>query len=494
MNRITIKFLALIIVCLLWLHAHSQYNNLVNKKLRIPFDTDKNKTATYEEIKAFYNELAKFSSLVNVADFGMTDSGHPLQVVVIARDQHFTPTMNIKAGKTILFINNGIHPGEPDGIDASMLFARELVTSEENATFLDQLTIVILPVYNIDGCINRSSTSRANQNGPESYGFRANAKNLDLNRDFIKCDTKNAASFNQIFNLWQPDIMIDTHTSNGADYPYTMTLINTQKDKLHPTLSDFMTQYILPYLYKDMERKGWEMIPYVNAHGLPDSGIYGFLDTPRYSSGYAALHHTISFMPETHMLKPYKDRVESTLAFLQTMVSFLIKNGSQLSKIRKEVKLAVKTQENFALTYTLNTKKADSLLFKGYTAAYKKSEISGSDRLYYDRNKPWQKTIPYFNHYTTEITVKKPKAYLVPQAYDKIIQLLEINGLKMQKLDKDEIFDVEMYRIEKYETSKTPYESHYLHSQTEVNVFRTQKNILKEIISFTRIRNPIGTW
>ena len=80
-------------------------------------------------------------------------------------------------------------------------------------------------------------------------------------------------------------MMIDTHTSNGSDYQYTMTLISTQKDKLHPVISEFMTHKVLPKLYTDMESKGWEMIPYVNTRGLPETGIYGFFDSPRYSSG-----------------------------------------------------------------------------------------------------------------------------------------------------------------------------------------------------------------
>ncbi|MBK8624175.1 MAG: hypothetical protein IPN86_00950 [Saprospiraceae bacterium] len=473
------RYLFTILGCLLLHNLYSQNKVNQDKALSIPFDIDKNKTATYEEIRTFYTELDNLSPLVDVNDFGTTDSGQPLQVVVIANDNHFSPEDNRKAGKTLLFINNGIHPGEPDGIDAAMLFAREFVKNPKSSAILKSISIVIIPVYNIDGCINRSSTSRANQNGPEAYGFRANAKNLDLNRDFIKCDSKNAISFNQIFNYWQPDVMIDTHTSNGADYPYTMTLIATQKDKLHPLLSEFMTQNMLPYLYKDMDKKGWEMTPYVFSRGLPDLGIYGFMDTPRYSSGYAALHHTISFMPETHMLKPYKDRVESTLEFLKSTTEYLFMHGTQLAQIRKEVRHLVKNQQTFPLNYTINTQKADSLLFKGYTASYKKSEVSGLERLYYDRNKPWQKVIPYFNHYLPETVIKKPFAYIVPQAYDKIIELMKINGVNMHKLTQDTTLDVEMYLIEKFDTAKNPYEGHYNHSQTEVSTFSTRKKYYK---------------
>lgn len=474
-----LKYVSLILVSCICLELLGQQSITPKYSLEIAFDKDKNKTATYDEIRTFYNNVGKVSPFVSVRYFGMTDSGHPLQEVVLAKNNHFTPDINRKEGKTILFINNGIHPGEPDGIDATMLFVRELVNNHAVSDLLDEMTIVIIPVYNIGGCINRSSYSRANQNGPEAYGFRANAKNLDLNRDFVKCDSKNALSFNEVFNHWDPDIMIDTHTSNGADYTYTMTLIATQKDKLHPLLSEFLTAKMLPHLYKDMEQKSWEMIPYVYSRGLPDMGIYGFMDTPRYSSGYAALHHTISFMPETHMLKPYHARVESTLAFIRSCTEFLSKQGKEITQIRHKVKELVKNQSEFALTYTLDTQRADSILFKGYTASYKKSQVSGHDRLYYDQSKPWQKMIPYFNHFLPDIKVNKPIAYIIPQAYDKIIQLMKTNRVKVQQLERDTTLRVEMYKIEKFETSKTPYEGHYNHSQTEVVPFQLLKQFYK---------------
>ena len=469
------------IIHLLWLFAVSMtaQEQTFHPKLNISFDKNNNSTSTYDEIMDFYKKLEKLSDLVHITKTGMTDSGHPLTVVVLAKKGHFTPEKSRKAGKSILFINNGIHPGEPDGIDASMIFARDIISSSDAARILDNTTIVIIPVYNIGGCLNRSSTSRANQLGPDAYGFRANAKNLDLNRDFIKCDSKNAESFNQIFNYWNPDLMVDTHTSNGADYQYTMTLIATQKDKLHPMLSKELTNNILPELYQNMKHKGWEMTPFVNTRGLPETGIYGFMDGPRYSSGYAALHHTISFMPETHMLKPYKDRVWSTHAFIHLCGQYMTKHGAKLASIRKNVKNAVKTQSTFPLSYVIDQTQVDSMLFKGYTASYKNSEVSGLQRLYYDKSKPWEKKIPYFNTFSPNISVQKPMAYLIPQAYDRIVYLMRLNGVNVQVLGSDTTMHIEQYRIENFETSKTAYEGHYNHSQTQVSVQKLAKKFYK---------------
>lgn len=102
------------------------------------------------------------------------------------RDKVFEPEQIRKQNKRILLINNGIHPGEPEGIDASMMLARDLL---ENKSLPKDVVICIIPVYNIDGMLNRG-LSRVNQNGPEAYGFRGNYQNLDLNRDFIKLDLK----------------------------------------------------------------------------------------------------------------------------------------------------------------------------------------------------------------------------------------------------------------------------------------------------------------
>ncbi|MDV7396528.1 M14 family zinc carboxypeptidase, partial [Arthrospira platensis SPKY1] len=123
-------------------------------------------------------------------------------------DGDFDPASIRQKGKCIMLVNNGIHPGEPDGIDATMMLFRDLLQDPGKRKLLEHTVIVTIPVYNVGGALNRNSTTRANQNGPEAYGFRGNARNLDLNRDFIKCDSKNAQTFSQIFHYWKPDVFI----------------------------------------------------------------------------------------------------------------------------------------------------------------------------------------------------------------------------------------------------------------------------------------------
>lgn len=435
---------------------------------KTPFENSgKKETTTYDAAIAYYKNIAKNYPQAKLLTYGSTDFGKPLHLLVLSKDKVFDPIEIMKGNKAVLLINNGIHPGEPEGIDASMMLARDLLKEDR---LPKDVVICIIPIYNIDGSFNRSSTSRANQNGPLTYGFRGNSKNLDLNRDFIKTDSKNSAAFQLIFNTWQPEIFVDTHTSNGADYQYVMTLIPTQKDKLNALLSGYLTKTLVPDLYSAMEKKGYPMIPYVNSFGeVPETGIAGFIESPRYSTGYTTLHNTIGFMPETHMLKAYNLRVDATYKLLQTYVDIVQRDAQVIKENKRKADEHVAKQTEFPLAWKLNKSSSNDLPFKGFEAGKKPSEVSGFDRLYYDRYKPYTKTIKEWNTYEPAITVQKPVAYIIPKAWDRVISLLKLNNVKVEELKTDAKISVECYYITDFKTATRPYEGHYLHSAVVVN-------------------------
>ncbi len=462
--------------CML-LSSNLIFGQKVPTSLITPFERDSAHTTTHTEGVAYYQKLAQtFPTKIKLATFGSSDGGTPLHIAIISADQTFTPESVRKAGKLVLFVNNAIHPGEPEGVDATMLFVRDLLINAKKDAFLKHITVVVIPFYNVDGALNRSATSRANQNGPAEYGFRGNAQNLDLNRDFVKCDTRNAAAFNQVFTKWQPDVFIDNHTSNGADYQYTMTCIATQHSKLAPQLADYQQNALLPQLYAAMKTSGFEMTPYVSFDEIPDNGINGFMDAPRYSTGYAALHHALGFMPETHMLKPFPSRVRGTLAFSKAIFKICFDDKNKILNAKKTAINFYKTNKTtFELQWKLDTTQRKSLVFKGYEAKHKASEVSGLSRLWYDRNAPFEKTIPYFDFFTPSVSVQKPTAYIVPQAYQKVIERLKWNGVDMRPLKADTMIDVEMYRINNFRSSPNPYEGHHPNSNAELGIEKQKR-------------------
>ncbi|HXL58976.1 MAG TPA: M14 family metallopeptidase, partial [Chitinophagaceae bacterium] len=342
------KFLIVITVIILGIHSSSQ--NIIT-----PFEKSIGmQTATYHECIKYYTMLDKLSNNINIKNFDTTDAGYPLQLVMYCSDNKFNPVEWHKQHKIIILINNGIHPGEPDGIDASMMLLRDIATHK--IKIQENVVLAIIPVYNIGGCLNRNSFSRVNQIGPESYGFRGNAQNLDLNRDFIKADSKDAKAFEKIFQSVNPDIFIDNHVSDGADYQHTMTLLTTQYNKLEGQIAEFLHNVFEPALYKGMEEKNWPMCPYVDFEEVsPDKGWIAFYDPPRYSSGYAALFQTIAFILETHMLKPFADRVNGTYAFMQTVIEKASMYANDIINKRNASIEAIKQQQIFPLSWRADT-------------------------------------------------------------------------------------------------------------------------------------------
>lgn len=440
---------------------------LPSKAQQTPFEksASKNVTATYPEIIDWYTQLAKTHNQIKVIETGITDIGKPLHLIVLSKDRIFDPAEIKRKNKRVLFINNGIHPGEPEGIDASMMLVRDLLRQNK---LPKDVVVCMIAVYNIDGCLNRGA-SRVNQNGPESYGFRGNYQNLDLNRDFIKTDSKNSRSFQEIVQQWKPDVFWDNHTSNGADYQYVMTLIETQKDKLQKDLSAFMHGKFTPELYRRMKKDGYEMIPYVNPKGdTPDKGIDGFPDLARYSTGYMALHNVFGYMPETHMLKPFAKRVESTYIAMKNLIDMVQEHSAEIAAVKLQADKAVSEQKTFALNWELDEKDSIMIPFKGFEAKYKPSEVSGLKRLHYDRSKPFEKKIPYKNSFKPTVTVEKPVAYIIPQSWEKVIERLKWNRVKLEKLKADKKLKVEVYTIADYKTSPRPFEGHYVHSEVQL--------------------------
>ena len=423
-------------------------------------------TGTYDEVIAYYKHLANTFPQIHLDSIGMTDSGKPLHVATFNPDKIFD-FETIRKTKAILLINNGIHPGEPDGIDATMLLFRDLAQGQIKMP--KHTVLVTIPIYNVSGSLNRNSTTRTNQDGPKEYGFRGNARNYDLNRDFIKADTKNARTFTQIYHTVQPDVFIDNHVSNGADYQYTLTHLFTQHNKLGGDLGNYLHTEMMPNLEQNLASKDWDITPYVNVFNeVPEAGFSQFLDSPRYSTGYAALFNSLGMMVETHMLKPYKPRVEGTYELMKSMLEIMETDHDKIKKLRSNAIKQFQSSKIYPLDWTVDTTKSTTLTFKGYEGKMIPSKITGGKRLKYNRSKPFTKNINYQNYFKPTVEVDIPKGYIIPQGWWNVLDLLKLNQVEMTVLEKDTLITVESYKIDTYQTRNQAYEGHYQHYNTKV--------------------------
>ena len=434
------------------------------------FETSKGtETPEYEAVIEYYKKLSEEYSQISLFSFGQTDSGEPLHLVVYNREGIYNVDEIKKSPKNRILINNGIHPGESDGIDASMMLMRDLVQNDSLKSTYENSIICVIPVYNVGGSLNRNSHTRANQNGPLAYGFRGNARNFDLNRDFIKQDTKNAAAFAEIFHAVNPDVFVDNHVSNGADYQYALTHLFTQHNKLGGSLGAFLQNEMRPQIEASLQEKGIIITPYVNVWGnTPEAGFSQFFDSPRYSTGYTTLFNTLGLMVETHMLKPYKIRVEQTYELLFSTFDFAEKNSKKIKDLRAKATEKILAKKKYPIQFTVDKENYRTLNFKGYEGEMMDSKVTNGQRLFYDKNKPFDKEVNYYDEFTATKEITIPHAYILPKGWHDIIERLNNNKIEYSKLEKDTVISVTVNHIKDYETRNSPYEGHYLHYNTSI--------------------------
>ncbi len=423
-----------------------------------------NQTATYEEMVKFYDVLDKNFESISVVEKEKDDNGEPIRVVIF----NVSKTKKFEFQNPVILINNGIHPGESDGIDATMMLMRDLALGKIKIP--QNSKVAAIECYNISGMQRRGKFSRANQNGPEEYGFRGNARNFDLNRDFIKNDTENAKAFQEIFHWLEPIYFIDNHVSNGADYQYTFTYISTNKERLGNSLGTYFHKKMQPKLIENLEKEKILCAPYVNIHGdSPDDGFPAFMDSPRYATGYTALFNTPGTVAETHMLKPYKDRVKATYEYMKHSINFVDVNYKEITEKIVEEFANYQPKNKYTIRWKLDSTKYSFIDFKGYEAGKKPSEISGKPRLFYDRNKSFSRKVKFFDTYKADKEIVIPSYYVIPKSETKIIENLKRNQIKIKEIESDSLISVESYKITDFKTVKYPYEGHYLHYDTNVS-------------------------
>jgi len=435
---------------------------------------DGNTSPDYPTLIEIYKELALNNDEIELYEMGESDYGLPIYICIINGAGDSLASFNKARSGTTLLVNNAIHPGEPDGVNACLIWINDWI---ENGKKMKNLPVIsIIPAYNVGGMMNRSGTSRANQNGPEEYGFRGNSQNLDLNRDFIKMDSKNMFTFAKIYQGLDPDVFLDAHVSNGADYQYVMTYIASVKERMSPALSELMHGEMIPWLEKTSSKRGFDLVPYVHTKGeTPESGIQVFNDLPRYAMGYASLMNSISFTLETHMLKPFPERVQSTLVFIDATIEWMDKNKNEIEEARIKNGEWVATMDKHYYNYRL-TEDQDSILFKGFESSKPVSEVTGLARLKYHQDRPYEKYIPYYNVYKAEDWVTVPDYFVIGRQCEDVIERLKANGIEMKELKADTVITTNCFRIISFENGTKPYEGHFLHNKIKREIF--QKEVL----------------
>ena len=420
------------------------------------------------KVMDFYKSLKSNYVKINIAGYG--DGVDPIHEVIVSKKGY--ESFAEKKNEIVYFILNGIHSGEAGGIDASQMLVRNHIKNLEESSEYDDIILVIIPVYNVGGHKKYSPYNRVNQNGPLKMGFRGNARNYDLNRDFMKMDTKNMNVFAKLFHSWNPSLFMDNHSTDGADYQYTMTYMINQLNLDPKPVRDYINKRFLSLIEKEMELRNFPIAPYVSTikYGDIKKGLKYFRLSPRYSTTYASLFNTISILVETHMLKPYKDRVYSNLSIMESVIKQISKEKNEIQRTLEKNLKTVLSESRYTLQWKLDREAFRMIDFKGYEYEQPFRKKYKMPLVKYDQNKATTFKLKYYDQFKAIETVNIPDAYIIPKAWHEIIKRLEVNQVKMTELTADQSFKVEMYRFSNVEFQPRAFEGHVMIKQFDQKI------------------------
>ncbi len=442
-------------------------------------------TASYELTKDYFEDLATYSDKVRIHSFEKSPQGRDLFFVTVSGSGTIEPA---PGRKPLVLIINGIHSGEIEGKDASMILLREMLITKEKEYLLDSLNLIVVPIFNVDGHERTSKYNRINQNGPEEMGWRTTSQNLNLNRDWMKADAKEMKWMLWLINKYQPDFTIDTHTTDGADYQYTITYAVEWADNIYHKTGRWLEESFVPFLEREVEEKGFLVYPYVFlrnwSKGLSDGLIY-WPATPRFSTGYLALQNRPSLLIETHMIKPYYERVFATKAMLESTLDFVYSNAVAIINLNEEAdehSITIYGDGNSYLPIAFGRSEKYKLVnFKGYEYYWEPSEISGTEKLVYtDKKKEFK--VKYYNDILVTDSVRIPKGYLIPIEWEKFADRMKfLHNVETDLIDSGTSVSVEKYKFFNVKFDSLPYEGRQ-RVNFEIETFKEEVILDREMI------------
>jgi len=441
--------------------------------------TDFEATSSYEQTIDFLRKLDSVMPEMRLDSFGRSGQGRSLPLVIVSRDRAFTPRTALATGKPIVLIQSGIHAGEIDGKDASLMILRDMALGAHRDV-LDEVILLIVPIYNVDGHERVSPYNRPNQDGPhEGMGFRTTADGHDLNRDHLKAETPEARAMIGLFNAWRPHLHVDNHVTNGSDHAWVLTYAWAEAPQA-PAPVDAWLRAHMPRVVEATEIKGHLTGPYVSLidRGDPSRGFNSIVGQPRFATGYYPLRNRPSILVENHSYKPYRDRVKANRDFLVALVEEIAGDPRSLIEAvgRAEQRVvALGMPDAPPSDVVLQYRQApgdDKVLFPVYDWYTEDSEVFGTPLLHFKRGELRETEVPWVHLVEPELTVTRPRGYLVQPGWPVIEQRLRDHDLQVRRLAEAQEIEVETLRLSRKDDAEGRTGSYQGLTQRNVEVSR----------------------
>lgn len=406
-------------------------------------------TDDYESTIIYAKRLAKKFKQVHYQSIGVTSQGREVPLLIVDENGYTNPKKIHRKGKDIILVQSCIHPGEPNGKDAMFLLIRNMLSGDNNAALLNDFSFLFIPVMSPDGLAKFSPYNRINQNGPKQMGWRVNAQGLNLNRDYTKLDAPEMRAFVALFNKWQPDFFFDTHATDGADYQYVTTYSTENFGNYDPGITRWLSETWEPSINVAMAQHGIPITRYVEFYpwGDPNGQLYDRSFSAMFSEGYTIARNCPGVLLETHMLKPYKDRVFSTYHMIEETLKIIRDDKENFNNVLKQAKK--NDQSLKELPINMESELNDTIMedFLGYHFDLVQSEVTGGQYYVYDVTKPETRPTRRIRSSRPTKTLSVPKEYIIPAQYNEIIDIVKAHGFKVNELKEEKTLTVNTYRF-----------------------------------------------
>ncbi len=423
-------------------------------------------TPGYDETVAWLQKLAGAAPELEMVSIGRSLQGREIWMVIASADQAFTATAMKTTGKPLLLAHSGIHAGEIDGKDAGLMLLRDMTVAATRKELLAKTNFLFIPILNVDGHERRSVYNRINQRGPLEMGWRTNARNQNLNRDFTKLDTEGVRALVRVFGQWQPDLYLDLHVTDGADYQYDITFGGNGRNGWSPAIGNWIEDVYRPAVNAALGANGHVpggLIFAANGMDMKD-GFLTWSGNPRFSSGYGDAIHLPAILVENHSLKPYKRRVLGTYVLLAESLRLLSTEKESLRKATDADRQ--RRPRSIPLGFERDpTATVDGVLFKGIGSERYKGEASGGEVVRWT-GQAVSEAIPEIFITKPTVLVELPAAYIVPQAWSDVVERIALHGIEVEQIEAPLTIRAEIYRIpdagiaEPSDWTPNPFEGH----------------------------------
>jgi hypothetical protein len=423
-------------------------------------------TPRYAQTVEYCKLIDEASPMLTYNTFGISPQGRELPLLIADKDGLSDPKKIREKGRVIILIEACIHAGESDGKDAGLMLLRDIALGGKEA-MLDKVSILFIPIFNVDGHERFGPYNRINQNGPKEMGWRTTAQNLNLNRDFMKAETPEMQAWLKFYNTWLPEFFIDCHVTDGADYQYKITYALETYGNMDKNLTNWTRDVFELQMTKQMLAIGYPMLSYVefrNWHD-PRSGLVTGVAPPMISQGYTAIQNRLGLLIETHMLKPYAVRVKATYELLRVTIDMLNKEGNTLQKIEQQADNFVVSPEfrkqEMPLRFTDSESDSTIVNFLGYEYTTEKSELTGGEWFKYDTTKPVVLKAPFFDKPNVTFSCLLPEAYIIPPEWQELTDKMILHGVKVKYLEAPATCAVQSYKFSNAKWQQRPYEGRH---------------------------------